>query len=83
MYTCLTVRVPCRSLDQKSVKLTMPVPLMRESKSAATIRRRRRGQQVHIQHKTHNLDESWDSGEEDPELPLETSQVNVTDYSDV
>ena len=60
----------------------MPVSLVRESKSAATIRRRRKGQRskIHIRHKTHNLDESWDSGEEDPELPLEPFQVTLLIY---
>lgn len=60
----------------------MPVANFRESKSAATIRRRRR--QIvasaflpsSLKHKT-NLDDTWDSGEEDPEIPFEPTQVHV------
>ncbi len=52
--------------------------MARDRKSAATIRRRRRGHVVHhviTRHKAHALDDTWDSGEEDPEPALQPSQV--------
>ncbi len=61
----------------------MRVTPVRESKSAATIRRRRRAPHHAAGGATGSpagrhkalLDEAWDSGEEDPEPPLQPVQV--------
>ena len=60
----------------------MPLTIPRESKSAATIRRRRQKSSTpdmpsSMRHKPPNLDDQWDSGEEDPEVPMEPTLVIV------